>query len=249
MNQQRPSATACLGGPPAWAGRPWYEPPYVRSNVVFFDWIRSVLKPTDVVLDAGAGPAPGDPVRRLRGEAAKVCGIDVDKAVLANEALDEARVVHGYPWPYPDAAFDLALSDYVLEHIEHPASYLGEVRRVLRPGGALFFRTVNTLHPAAAAGRWLPLAAWTRLIRRLDAGAAASHDPYPAYWRANSPSRLKRRLRAAGFREIDLCSREEPPTYLARLGPLALAGVLWERLANRCDLFASIRVTLYGCAR
>ena len=32
-------------------------------------------------------------------------------------------------------------------------------------------------------------------------------------------------------------------------GPVALAGVLWERLANRCDLLASMRVTLYGRAR
>ncbi len=249
MNQHRLSATAPSCGPPAWAGRPWYEPPYVRTNVVFFDSIRKILKPADTILDAGAGLAPRDPVRNLRGEVAKVCGIDLDEAVLANEALDEAHVVRGYQWPYADATFDLILSDYVLEHIEHPAAYLGEVRRVLRRGGAFFFRTVNRRHPGTAVARWIPLGAWTRLIQRLDAGAAVSHDPYPAYWRANTPSHLTRLLRQTGFRDIDLRSREEPPTYLARLGPVALAGVLWERLANRCDLFAPIRVTLYGCAR
>jgi len=247
--QSTPANLHVRDAAPAWAGQAWYRPPYVGTNVVFFDWIRRVLSPTDTVLAAGAGPGLGEEVLRLRGEAAKVCGIDIDNAVLGNTFLDEAHVVRGYEWPYPDATFDLVLSDYVLEHIEDPRAYLAEARRVLRPGGAFFFRTVNALHPGAATARWLPLTAWARLIQWLDPNAAAAPDPYPAYWRANSPSRLKHLLRTCGFGEIDLTSREEPPTYLARLGPIALVAVLWERVANRCDLFASIRLTLYGCAR
>ncbi|HUU91158.1 MAG TPA: methyltransferase domain-containing protein [Phycisphaerae bacterium] len=250
MSQQStPANLHVRDAAPPWAGQRWYRPPYVGTNIVFFDWIRSVLRPTDTVLDAGAGPGLGEEVLRLRGEAAKVCGIDIDKAVLGNTFLDEAHVVRGYEWPYPDATFDLVLSDYVLEHIEDPRAYLAEARRVLRPGGACFFRTVNALHPGTVVARWLPLAAWRWLIQRLDPNAAAAPDPYPAYWRANSPSRLTRLLRASGFRRIDLRSREEPPSYLAGLGPVALVGVLWERVANRCDVLSSVRITLYGCAR
>ncbi len=231
------------------AGPGHYPPPYVPTNVLFYRWIRSLLRPTDVVLDAGAGPTPRDPVRRLRGEAAKVCGIDVDEAVLANTALDEAKVVRDNRWPYADAAFDLVLSDYVLEHLSDPVAYLGEVRRVLRPGGPFFYRTVNALHPGTVAARWLPLEVWSALIQRLDPDAAAAHDPYPAFWRANTPARIRQTLRKAGFSDVDLRTREEPPSYLAGLGPLARAGVLWERLANRCPMLAGLRITLYGRAR
>jgi len=34
-----------------------YAPPYVRTSVVFPEWIHAALRPTDVVLDAGAGAA------------------------------------------------------------------------------------------------------------------------------------------------------------------------------------------------
>jgi len=238
------------GGPRrrGWLAR-WSGPPDVRTNVLFYDWIRSTLRPDDRVLDAGAGPGPRDPVRRLRGEVARVCGIDIDPAVLANDALDEARVLQGPRWPYPDASFDLVLSDYVLEHLERPADYLAEARRVLKPGRPFFFRTVNALHPGVCVGRWLPLRTWTALVRWLDPEAGASRDPYPAMWRANTPARLRALLRAAGFRRVDLRTREEPPTYLARLGPLAWPAVLWCRLADRWPALAPLRITLFGCAR
>jgi SAM-dependent methyltransferase len=246
-----PPADAPPHAPPPqrrWWGARWYRLPYVTTNVIFFDWIRTRLTPESVVLDAGAGTAPLDPVRRLRGQVARVCGIDVDPAVLANNALDEARVVTGYEWPYPDKTFDAAVSDYVLEHVADPAAYFAEVRRVLRAGAPFFFRTVNALHPGTALGRCLSLGAFAWLIHRMDPASRDHHDPYPAVWRANTAGRLRRLLGEAGFAAVDLRRREEPPTYLAGLGPFAMAGVAWERVANAVPCFAPLRVTLYGCA-
>jgi SAM-dependent methyltransferase len=40
--------------------------------------------------------------------------------------------------PYADARFDAVLSMGVLEHVQDPAGSLGELRRVLRPGGTLY---------------------------------------------------------------------------------------------------------------
>lgn len=242
-----PPATApAAPAAPPWPGERWYSPPYVPTRTLFYAWVRSALAPSDVLLDAGAGP--GDATRSLRGSAARVCGIDVDPAVLANPNLDEARVVTGCAWPYPNAAFDVVLSDYVLEHLDRPAAYLAEARRVLKPGGHLFFRTVNALHPGVLVGRWLPLATWARLIRWLSAAGPAAPDPYPTFWRANTPARVLALLRAAGFRRLDLRTREEPPRYLARLRPLVPPAVLWERVANRCAILSPLRLTLYGCA-
>ena len=232
-----------------WAGARFYDPPYVRTNFLFFEWVRSILRPADIILDAGAGLTPADPVRNLRGAVARVCGIDVDEAVLTNDALDEARVVRGDRWPYQDASFDVVLSDYVLEHIEFPEPYVAEVRRVLKPDGFFFFRTVNAHHPISVLVRLVPFALRSYLIRRFNPGSADAHEPYTTYFRANTRTRLVRLLRQGGFRNVDLRAREEPPIYLAAAGPGALVGVLWERVANECPFLAPLRVTLYGCAR
>jgi SAM-dependent methyltransferase len=233
-----------------WAGARFYGPPYVDTAEMLYGEIRAAIKPADVVLDAGAGPWIARPIKRLRGLAAKVCGIDVDEAVLRNTALDEARVVRkGEPWPYPDATFDLVFSDYVLEHLETPAEYLAEVRRVLKPGCPFYFRTVNAWHPVSGCWRVLPFSLQSWLVRKVQARLDGAHDPYPTYLRANSRGRLRRLLRESGFAAVDVRTREEPPTYLAGLGRLSLIGVAWERLANRFGIFAPLRVTLYGEAR
>jgi SAM-dependent methyltransferase len=40
--------------------------------------------------------------------------------------------------PYPDATFDCVISFDVLEHVEDPRVSLGELRRVIKPGGKLY---------------------------------------------------------------------------------------------------------------
>lgn len=43
--------------------------------------------------------------------------------------------------PFPDASFDSAMATEVLEHCHDPRIILGEVYRVLKPGGTFFFTT------------------------------------------------------------------------------------------------------------
>lgn len=56
--------------------------------------------------------------------------------------------------PYPDDHFDTAVMIAVIEHLIDPISALGEVYRVLRPGGRLVLDTPN-------------IAKWTRRIKLL----------------------------------------------------------------------------------
>lgn len=55
------------------------------------------------------------------------------------------------PFPYPAAAFDLALFTSVIEHLYNPAHTLAEIARVLKPGGLLILEAPN----AVALGRRL----------------------------------------------------------------------------------------------
>jgi SAM-dependent methyltransferase len=43
--------------------------------------------------------------------------------------------------PYPDATFDVVIGNHMLEHVDHPAVALSEVRRVLKNGGRFVCQT------------------------------------------------------------------------------------------------------------
>jgi SAM-dependent methyltransferase len=77
--------------------------------------------------------------------------------------------------PAADASFDAVLSTQVLEHVEDPALYLSECRRVLRPGGRLLLSThgIMIYHPDPVdLWRWTP-AGLERIVA--DAGLEVIH--------------------------------------------------------------------------
>jgi ubiquinone/menaquinone biosynthesis C-methylase UbiE len=53
---------------------------------------------------------------------------------------------NGVDIPFADQSFDVVFSNQVFEHVRHPERLLGEVRRVLSPGG-LFVGSVSYLEP------------------------------------------------------------------------------------------------------
>ena len=59
----------------------------------------------------------------------------------------------GESLPFADESFDVVLCDNVVDHAESPKRIVGELARILTPGGVLYF-TVNIHHPvyAFAAG-------------------------------------------------------------------------------------------------
>lgn len=49
----------------------------------------------------------------------------------------DVRLMEKDVLPFPDASFDSAILDNVLEHLTDPAPLLAEIKRVLKPGGRL----------------------------------------------------------------------------------------------------------------
>jgi SAM-dependent methyltransferase len=87
---------------------------------------------TGEVLDVGCGRKP----YRELVPAARYVGLDVDSPVT--RALGTADLFYdGGKFPLADAAFDGVLCSEVLEHVFTPEVFLGEIHRVLRPGGHL----------------------------------------------------------------------------------------------------------------
>jgi SAM-dependent methyltransferase len=66
--------------------------------------------------------------------------LDVEPA-LSVDVVGDARIM-----PFPDASIDVVLATQVLEHIPDPIAVIGEIRRVLKPGGTLLL-SVPSIFP------------------------------------------------------------------------------------------------------
>lgn len=105
------------------------------------------------VLDFGCGTGYGSAA--LAEVARSVVAVDVaDDAVryatahFTGERLSYQRIepIQRTPLPFAEDSFDLVVSFQVIEHIDDVAAYLGEVRRVLRPGGTFLCVTPDRTH-------------------------------------------------------------------------------------------------------
>lgn len=233
-----------LAVPPRWE-HAIYGPPYQHTEVIYNQWIESAVRPESVVLEVGPGPpTPYFPLN-LRGRAKRVIGVDVDPTVLTNERLDEAYVTDGRKVPLEDGCVDVAVSIYVLEHVEFPVEHFRQIARVLKAGGDFFFLTVNIWHPTVMAYRLLPASFKNHALSAFGKRGPDGEN-YPVYFRANSEQVIRRLALRTGFGSADIRHREQPPHYFRGFLPFWLPGVLYERMARACALLRPVTSTLYG---
>ena len=97
----------------------------------------TALEPTSV-LEVGCGP--GELSARIGGElGASVVALDISPRMveLARGRGIDARLGDAQALPFEDESFDLAVAAWMLYHVPDVNRALGELARVLRPGGHL----------------------------------------------------------------------------------------------------------------
>ena len=213
---------------------------------LFYTMIRGLARRDSRVLNLGAGPATGEPVRSLKGEVAEVVGADIDPIALSNSELDAAAVIEGGRLPFADASFDLAYADYVLEHVERPVQFLAEVHRVLKHGAAFLFRTPNLFHYVTLLSYATPHWLHERLANQARGLPRDAHKPWPTFYRLNTRHAIRIAAEGAGFARTDLDMVERQPSYLMFHAVPFLAGVAYERLVNSSEMMAGFRANIFG---
>lgn len=92
-------------------------------------------------LDVGCGPGSltAELVERLGADAVAACDPSPSfaEACAARNPGVEVRAGRAEDLPFADDSFDLAASQLVLHFVTDPAAAAGELRRVVRPGGAV----------------------------------------------------------------------------------------------------------------
>jgi 2-polyprenyl-3-methyl-5-hydroxy-6-metoxy-1,4-benzoquinol methylase len=103
------------------------------------------------VLDLGCGEGYG--AYLLSGRAAEVVGYDISAETIAGATEKYSRFAghlsfktyDGAHVPEDDRSCDLVTCFQVIEHVRDPESFLGEVKRILKPQGVLVISTPNRL--------------------------------------------------------------------------------------------------------
>lgn len=153
------------------------------------------------------GVDPSEPSLEAARRHARESGLPIDYRRGTAEAI-----------PFPDASFDAAVCCDVLEHVPDVAAALRETARVLRPGGAYFYDTINrTLRSRFVMITLMQDWSWTALM-------PGEVHVWEMFIR---PEELRARLEAAGI----------APRAMAGLSPganpLALLWALAERRRGR----------------
>ena len=193
-----------------WQLRPEWQP----ATEFYAELVRSRLEPSSRVLDLGCGR--GGLVEQLEHPLELVVGVDPDVA-----SLQEHRLVGALPLtaglsgalPFVDGSFDMVFASWVLEHVIKPKKVLGEVGRVLRPGGAFVFITPNKRHPLIGLNRLINRFSTLqgRLVRRFYGRKTA--DTFPAYYRVNTSAEVRQLAADLGMTLI-VSKLISDPSYL-----------------------------------
>src|SRR5690606_27643304 len=116
-------------------------------NAAFVDRLLETVGVPDpsVVVDLGTGPADIPRLIAVRRPHWRVVAADVSWAMLAlRKRPDPARMMglqtNVKALPLADGSVDGVFTNTILHHMPDPAPLWREVRRVLRPGGWIFFR-------------------------------------------------------------------------------------------------------------
>ena len=130
--------------------------------------VREVLAPGPGMQILDAGCARGRFLRQLTSSGARLFGTDLTEVFLqsARGNVPEAALAAGSlsRLPFRTGAFDAVFCIEVLEHVPDTDAALGELARVLKPGGTLLVIDKNLmgLHPASG----VPNAIWKPWMER-----------------------------------------------------------------------------------
>ena len=217
-----------------------YYPGYRSEETIFLAHLDAAAGDARLVYDVGCGS--GELCSHdLRSSDRMVIGVDADPAVARNPWVSVAVRGSLSVLPFADASADLVVARYVLEHIAHPAQAFCEIARVLRPGGRFVLLTPNAYHYVALISRWTP--DWVHRAAKAGHGVA-SEDVFPTHYRANTRRAIGALATSAGFAVTRLEYHETSPNYLEFSRLLYRAGVLYERIVNRFEVLAGLRVSV-----
>jgi demethylmenaquinone methyltransferase / 2-methoxy-6-polyprenyl-1,4-benzoquinol methylase len=165
----------------------------------------AVVRPGDRVLDACCGT--GDLAVAAARAGGKVTGLDFSEPMLerARGKAPELEWVRGdlLALPFGNASFDAATVGFGVRNVEDLQRALGELRRVLRPGGRLGILEITRPRGPLALFYRVWFDGVVPLIGKLLPGGSAYTYLPASVRRFPGPDELAGLMRDAGFADVD----------------------------------------------
>ena len=121
----------------------------------------------------------------------KSVGIDVKpEFVSKNVCLDEIVISTEDTMPFDDESFDVVISLWVLEHLEHPKEVFEEIHRVLKPGGVFMSAAPHSNYFPLKLIHLLKKTKLNHYLNKILFGRE-EEDIFPAYYLANSLPQIR----------------------------------------------------------
>lgn len=193
------------------------------GTIEFFGRIHSILKPSDHVVDVGAGRgrwfhddpcAPRRALLDIRSRVASFVGVDIDPAVLENPTTTDNFVIDEGRIPLPDHSADVIIADYVLEHVAEPQDFAAEIDRILKPGGYFAARTPGRYEYVSIAARMIGNRRHADVVAHAQPGIRGASDVFPTMYRMNTWMAIYRVF--PGYQCFSYLYTSEPAYFFGR---------------------------------
>jgi ubiquinone/menaquinone biosynthesis C-methylase UbiE len=205
----------------------WHQP-LAPAHKLMLDMLAA--RPGERVLDVACGTglvslrlaASVEPHGAVVGTDISERMVEAGRSAAREQGFDHLRFEHAdaEAQPFPDAMFDAAACALGLMYVPDPARALGEMRRVLKPGGRM----------AAAVWGTRQRCGWAEIFPITDARVAS--EVCPLFFQLGTEDSLAHTIAAAGFTDVRLKrlwttlaypSADAALAAVFRGGPVALA--------------------------
>ncbi len=112
---------------------------YVMRTCIWKAVQASAPKFSGHLLDVGCGRKPYRQFLLDNKYITEYTGLDIETAIVYEDGIKPDFTWDGITMPFGDNSFDTLMATEVLEHCPDPNRIINEMKRVLKPGGLLFF--------------------------------------------------------------------------------------------------------------